>query len=188
MRNTMVLLATAAAVLLAGCDDRGSEAVPPDTTSTFIDSPTQVPRDALPKEQAPSAESGVTVTGVRIGRQPGYDRVVYDLGGPGTPGWIVRYADQAVQDGSGKVIEVAGQSILEVQITGSAYPFDSGVEPYSGPDPATDPIAPGIAGVYRTAVFEGTTQSFIGVNADRPPFTVSTLSNPTRLVIDIATP
>ncbi|GAB2643732.1 AMIN-like domain-containing (lipo)protein [Nocardia goodfellowii] len=187
MRNTMVLLAVVSAVLLAGCDERGSEPAPADTTSTFIDAPTQPPGDALPKEQAPSAEAGLTVTGVRIGRQAGYDRVVYDLGGPGTPGWTVQYADQATQDGSGKAVEVAGQSILEVRITGSAYPFDSGVEPYAGPDPATDPIAPGIAGVYRTAVYEGITQSFIGVHADRPPFTVSTLSNPTRLVIDIAT-
>ncbi|MEV0245081.1 hypothetical protein AB0H76_00680 [Nocardia sp. NPDC050712] len=190
MRNTMVVLAVASAALLTSCADRGPESAPPSssTTSTFTDAPTQAPQDALPKQQAPAGDAGVTVTGIRIGRQPGYDRVVYDLGGRGAPGWNVQYADRAVQDGSGRAIPVAGQSILQVQITGSAYPFDSGVEPYAGPDPATDPNAPGIAGVYGSAVYEGTTQSFIGVNADRPPFTVSTLSNPQRLVIDIATP
>lgn len=114
--------------------------------------------------------------------------MVYELGGKGTPGWLVQYTDHAVQDGSGNPVEVAGRSILEVRILGSAYPFDSGVTPYSGPDPAVDASAPGIAGVYRTVVFEGTTQSFIGVQTDRPAFAVSPLSDPTRLVIDIATP
>jgi hypothetical protein len=188
----MVLLVAATAALVAGCGDGGSgsnaTAVTTTTTSTFTDSSTAAPHDALPKRGAPSHDAAVTVSGIRIGHQPGFDRVVYEFGGVGTPGWIVQYADQAIQDASGKVIDVAGRSILDVQITGSAYPFDSGVTPYSGPDPATDPSAPGIAGVYRSGVFEGTTQSFIGVNADRPAFSVSALTNPTRLVIDIATP
>jgi hypothetical protein len=191
MRNRMVLMIAAAATVLAGCGDSGTDSnstAAPTTTSTFTEAPAGVPSDGLPKRGTPSNGAGVTVTGIRIGHQPGFDRVAYDLGGQGTPGWIVQYADRAVQDGSGKVLDVAGRSILEVQITGSAYPFDSGVTPYDGPDPATDPTAPGVAGVYRTAVFEGTTQSFIGVNADRPAFSVSTLSNPTRLVIDIAAP
>lgn len=191
MRNRTVLTVAAVAVLLGGCADDGSTTDAPaagsSTTGTLAEAP-QVPRDALPKRGTASNDAGLTVTGIRIGHQPGFDRVVYDLGGKGTPGWIVQYTDRAVQDGSGKPIDVAGTAILEVQILGSAYPFDSAVTPYAGPDPATDPSAPGIAGVYRTTVFEGTTQSFIGVQADRPGFSVSTLSNPTRLVIDIATP
>lgn len=193
MRNRMVLTIAAATALLAGCgDDAGSTANTPatpaaSTTGTLAEAPS-APRDALPKRGTASGDAGLTVTDIRIGRQPGFDRVVYDLGGKGTPGWIVQYTDRAVQDGSGKPIDVAGDSILEVQILGSAYPFDSAVTPYAGPDPATDPSAPGIAGVYRNTVFEGTTQSFVGVNADRPGFTVTALTNPTRLVIDIAVP
>ncbi|WP_433199493.1 AMIN-like domain-containing (lipo)protein [Nocardia sp. CA-107356] len=190
MRNRMVLMIAAAAMVLVGCGDGGSSSnttTAPTTTGTFTDAPNSAPRDALPKRGTPSRDAGVTVTGIRIGHHPGFDRVVYEFGGAGTPGWIVQYTERAIQDGSGKVVDVAGASILEVQITGSAYPFDNGVTPYSGPDPATDPSAPAIAGVYRTSVFEGTTQSFIGVNADRPAFAVSTLTDPTRLVIDIAT-
>ncbi|MFE9578421.1 hypothetical protein ACFYO1_18670 [Nocardia sp. NPDC006044] len=194
MRNRMVLTIAAATALLAGCGNDGSTAGTPATTTpsapstaTVAEAP-KVPHDATPKRGPASGDAGLTVTGIRIGHQPGFDRVVYDLGGQGTPGWIVQYADRAVQDGSGKPVDVAGKSILEVQILGSAYPFDSAVAPYAGPDPATDPNAPGIAGVYRNTVFEGTTQSFIGVNADRPGFVVSSLSNPTRLVIDVATP
>jgi hypothetical protein len=191
MRTRMVLMVAAAAMVLVGCGDGGSSSnpttTPTTTTGTLTDAPDNLPRDALPKRGTPSSAAGVTVTGLRIGHHPGFDRVVYEFGGAGTPGWLMQYTDQAIQDGSGKVVDVAGRSILGVQITGSAYPFDSGVTPYSGPDPATDPSAPMIAGVYRTSVFEGTTQSFIGVNADRPAFAVSTLTNPTRLVIDIAT-
>ncbi|MET8777661.1 hypothetical protein AB0H49_12160 [Nocardia sp. NPDC050713] len=191
MRNRMVLAVAVTAALIAGCDDGESVSAtstpPPTTTGSLVEAPVQPPGDAGPKRGTPSGNAALTVTDLRIGHHSGFDRVVYDLGGTGTPGWIVQYTDQAVQDGSGNVLEVAGQSVLEVQITGSAYPFDSGVTPYSGPDPATDPSAPGIAGVYRTTVFEGTTQSFIGVNADRPAFSVTTLSDPTRLVIDIAT-
>ncbi|MFD6158741.1 hypothetical protein ACFWF7_01125 [Nocardia sp. NPDC060256] len=191
MRNRMVLAIAAATALLAGCGDDGSTAhtpaAPTSTTGTMAEAPS-APRDATAKRGTASGDAGLTVTNIRIGHQSGFDRVVYDLGGKGAPGWIVQYADRAVQDGSGKPIDVAGNSILEVQILGSAYPFDSAVAPYAGPDPATDPSAPLIAGVYRTTVFEGTTQSFIGVNADRPGFTVTTLTNPTRLVIDVATP
>jgi hypothetical protein len=186
----MLLATAAAAALLVGCSDDGTATSSSPTTSapsTLADAtPRSTPQDAQPKRGKPSSEAGLTVTDIRIGHQPGFDRVVYDLGGTGSPGWIVQYADRAVQDGSGKVIDVAGNSILEVQITGSTYPFDSGVTPYAGPDPATDPGAAAIAGVYRSSVFEGTTQSFIGVNRDRPAFAVSTLSTPTRLVIDIA--
>ncbi|CAM4455966.1 hypothetical protein NONI108955_30165 [Nocardia ninae] len=190
MRNRMVLTIVAVTALLAGCgDDAGTTAntttPSTSTTGTLAEAPT-APRDTTPKRGTASGDAGLTVTGIRIGHQPGFDRVVYDLGGNGTPGWIVQYTDRAVQDGSGKPIEVAGKSILEVQILGSAYPFDSAETPYAGPDPATEPSAPGIAGVYRTTVFEGTTQSFIGINGDRPGFAVTTLTNPTRLVIDVA--
>ncbi|MFI2284226.1 AMIN-like domain-containing (lipo)protein [Nocardia beijingensis] len=189
MRNRMVLMVAAATALLAGCGDGesapGLPAAPTTATPAEV-AQAPAPGDAAPKEGKPSGDAALTVTDVRLGRQSGFDRVVYELGGVGTPGWIVRYTDRAVQDASGNPVDVAGRSILEVRILGSAYPFDSGVTPYEGPDPAVNPAVPGIAGVYRTTVFEGVTQSFIGVQSDRPAFTVTTLSNPTRLVVDIA--
>ncbi|MGK8522200.1 AMIN-like domain-containing (lipo)protein [Nocardia asteroides] len=188
MRNRMVLMVAVATALLAGCGDSDSTPGVPVASVTGTSAAvaqTPSPRDAGPKQGTASADAALTVTNVRLGRQPGFDRVVYDLGGVGTPGWIVRYTDRAVQEGSGNPVDVAGRSILEVRILGSAYPFDSGVTPYAGPDPAVDPAVPRIAGVYRTTVFEGVTQSFIGVRDDRPGFTVTTLSNPTRLVVDI---
>lgn len=205
MRTGRVLVVTAMLACLAGCADSGS--APPVSSSTANPGPPSAqagtpglpvpiplpgeqvpaPDDTVPKQAEASPDAMLTVTDIRLSRHAGFDRVEYILGGPGTPGWSVWYTGRAVQDGSGRELEVAGASVLEVRITGSAYPFDSGVAPYAGPDPATDPAVPGIAGVYRTTVFEGITQSFVGVAADEPGFTVSTATMPNRLVVDIAT-
>ncbi|PKV79760.1 AMIN-like domain-containing (lipo)protein [Nocardia fluminea] len=192
MRNALVfVLIAAAAVSVSGCGTDDAPAVAPpattSTTSTFAEATGEAPTDPSPKSGAASAGAALTVTDIRIGRQPGFDRVVYELGGTGSPGWQVAYTDKAVQDGSGKSVDVAGRAILEVRILGSAYPFDSIVPPFDGPDPVTDPGTPAITGVYKKLVYEGVTQSFIGIDADQPPFSVTALADPPRLVVDIAT-
>ncbi|MBB5912633.1 hypothetical protein BJY24_001500 [Nocardia transvalensis] len=188
MRNRLALTVVAGLALLAGCSSGSTDPVPaPPPAPPTAAMPQAPPTAATPQEGTASADARLTVANVRIGHHPGFDRVVYELGGAGSPGWRVQYTDRAVGDGSGKPVDVAGQSVLEVRILGSSYPWDSGVSQYEGPDPATDPSAPGIAGVYRTVVYEGTTQSFIGVNGDRPAFSVDALENPARLVVDVAT-
>ncbi|GGK48306.1 AMIN-like domain-containing (lipo)protein [Nocardia camponoti] len=199
MRKLVVSsLVAAGVVLLSGCgtDDANpvaaprsspvTSAAPTSTPPHFADANPQPPSDNTPKAGEASPGAALSLTGIRIGSGTGYDRVVFDLAGKGTPGWQVAYTDAATQDGSGRQIDVAGSSILEVRILGSVYPFDAVVAPYEGPDPVTDPSAPTVTGVYRHTVYEGTTQSFIGLNADRPAFAVSTLNNPPRLVVDIA--
>ena len=173
---------------LVGCGtDAPDDESGPVAVSTLETAELQpVPSDAAPKIAEATRDSAVTVTDLRIGQHDGYDRVVYEFGGTGTPGWDVRYVDAAVQDASGNDIAVAGTSILEVRITGSAYPFDSGVTEYAGPDPLTEPTATTVAEVHMATLFEGVTQSFIGVNGDRPAFTVTALTGPTRVVVDIA--
>ncbi|TQC48603.1 hypothetical protein EEB14_14330 [Rhodococcus sp. WS4] len=182
-----------AALTLTGCSETNSAssvaATSPAaaTTSSALEPETApIPTDASPKSSAASESAKLTVTDVRVGEHDGFDRVVYELGGKGTPGWRVQYVDEAVQDGSGKTIPVAGNGILQVQIDGSAYPFDSDVEGYSGPNPV--PGVPGgtVTEVNGALVFEGVTQSFIGVTQPGRPFTVSTLSGPTRVVVDVA--
>ncbi len=190
----MLLTILAAAAVLTGCDDSGSAglAPSPNAVTSTLGAPTTaaepVPTDAQPKRGDKSRGAMLTVTGIRIGHHPGFERVVYDLGGTGTPGWVVEYTDRAVQDGSGTVLDIDAGSVLEVRILGSAYPFDTGVAPFDNSEPVRDPEAPGVTGVYRTIVFEGETQSFIGVRGDRPPFEVRTATGPARLIVDIATP
>lgn len=185
------LAACAVTIGVAGCAESESatntaSSVVAGTTSAAAEDEGSIPTDTSPKTSPASEGAALTVTDIRVGEHDGFDRVVYELGGEGTPGWQVEYVDSAVQDGSGRPVEVGGQAILQVRIDGSAYPFESKVEPYSGPDPV--PGIPGgvISDVNGSLVFEGVTQSYIGVSEKGRPFSASALSDPPRLVVDVA--
>lgn len=194
MTRTRIRLAViTAALVLAGCAESDSEPTPApavsvDTSTSQAPDPesADAPVDTADKVSPAGAGAKLTVTDIRTGVHETFDRVVYELGGEGTPGWRVGYVDDAVQDGSGNVVTVAGDAVLQVLIDGSAYPFDSGVEQYDGPDPV--PAAPGgsVVEVSGSGVFEGVTQSFIGVSEPDAPFAVFSLSDPTRVVVDVA--
>ncbi|QBJ97834.1 hypothetical protein ERC79_19220 [Rhodococcus sp. ABRD24] len=206
-RRTVALFSVAAAALaLAGCSDAESE--PTASTTSITPSSdagsnagskaaaapfhategtmTAVPTGEAAQTASASPESALTVTDIRIGSHDGFDRVVYELGGSGTPGWRTRIVTTAAQQGSGKPIEVDGEAILEVLIDGSAYPFESGVEPYRGQNPLA--AAPGgvVLQVADAGVFEGVTQTFVGLSRADAQYRVYTLDNPTRVVVDVA--
>lgn len=183
MRNSLVVLAVVALALLTGCSHRDH------TRGRSHAGSGPAPLAIAPgAEVAASPDARLTVTSVHLEHLEGTDRVTYELGGTGRPGWQLHYVDKAVRDGAGTAVDMPGASILEVKILGSAYPWDSGVAGYEGPNPLSDPAVPNITGVYGTEVFEGRTQSFIGINSDRPPFSVSVPDGPPRLVVDITAP
>ncbi|AEE46837.1 AMIN-like domain-containing (lipo)protein [Cellulomonas fimi] len=131
----------------------------------------------------PSGER-VTVVDVRVGSHDGYDRVVYELGGGGVPGWRVQYVEQAFQDGSGAPVDVAGEAVLEVWLTGTGYPTDTGQTEFGedvGPREGT------VVEVTRPLTFEGMTQSVVGLDGMPRPFRVFALQDPVRVVVDVQT-
>ncbi|GAB2458193.1 hypothetical protein GCM10007967_10560 [Xylanimonas ulmi] len=129
-----------------------------------------------------AAGAGLTVTDVRAATHDGFDRVVFDLGGAGAPGWRVEYVDDALDDGSGLPVEVAGGAVLQVRISGVGLPMDTGVEEYAG-DVVTLPGGAVRQVVYRF-MFEGYATAFLGVDEPRP-FRVFALQDPARVVVDI---
>jgi hypothetical protein len=145
------------------------------------------PADAQPDTADASTDARVTVREIRIGRQDGFDRVVLEVGGTGTPGWDVRYVDEAASQGAGEPVEVAGDAVLQVTLTGAGYPYDTGVEEWSGPDPLGAADTEVVTEVAFDATFEGTTVAFVGTTA-RTPFRVYLLESPTRVVIEVADP
>jgi hypothetical protein len=156
------------------------------------DAATAVPTDAPPFEggtqpatREASADALVTVSDIRTGRQDGYDRVVLELGGTGTPGWDVRYVDQAYSQGMGSPIEVAGDAVLQVTVTGAGYPFDTGVEEWAGPDPLPGNGTRTVTEVAWDATFEGTSVAVVGTTGEAP-FRVYALEDPTRIVVEVA--
>jgi hypothetical protein len=159
-----------------------------DDGGTATDEPADADAEPFPADTStdtgvPGEGSVLTVTDVRVGAHDAFDRVVFDLGGTGTPGWTVEYVDEALDDGSGNPVEVGGDAVLQVRISGTAMPMDSGVVEYSG-----DPIDPGGAAVEQVVyrfVFEGYTTAFIGVAGEPRAFRVFALENPTRVVVDV---
>ncbi|MBB3085112.1 AMIN-like domain-containing (lipo)protein [Geodermatophilus sabuli] len=143
------------------------------------------PADTRPDTAEASADARVTVSEIRTGRQDGFDRVVLEVGGTGTPGWDVRYVDQAASQGSGEALEVAGDAVLQVTLTGVGYPYDTGVEEWAGPDPLPGTGTQTVTEVVWDATFEGTSVAFIGTRA-QVPFRVYSLDRPTRVVVEVA--
>ncbi|MGO2178103.1 AMIN-like domain-containing (lipo)protein [Cellulosimicrobium funkei] len=164
-------------------------AEPSDGASTPSDDATEAPlpfpANTEPDTQDPSADAALTVTDVRVGHHDGFDRVVFELGGTGTPGWRVEYVDQPVDDGKGDVVAVDGDAYLQVMISGSGYPMDTGVEEYAGPNPVRAGDDGEVEEVLLRGVFEGYTQAFVGVDDEQRPFRVFSLEDPTRVVVDV---
>ena len=192
-----------APVALAGCGggaaDQGSSA----STGSAVQSSTEraegataedgataapsFPANTDPDTADASSDASVTVRDIRLGRQDGFDRVVFEVGGTGTPGWDVRYVDQASSQGSGEAIDVAGDAVLQVSLTGAGYPYDTGVTEYSAAGPLTASGTENVTEVVFDATFEGTTEAFVGTKT-QAPFRVYLLQNPTRVVLEVADP
>jgi hypothetical protein len=193
---------------LAGCTD-DPDATPSPTAASTSASATSTPStSATTPAASPSPTSslpaGFAVTDVtsprfpdlggdlggagivRVGRQAGFDRVVWEFTGTGTPTYRVRYVDVPTADGSGDPVAVSGDAFLEVVITTVGIPEEGAARP-------ADPTASALSGTVIAEAnaifggFEGYGQSFIGVRDRERPFKVSVLSGPTRLVVDVAT-
>ncbi|MEV7962690.1 AMIN-like domain-containing (lipo)protein [Oerskovia paurometabola] len=157
------------------------------TGSTDDDSSTDAP--AFPANTEvdladASPGAALTVTDIRIGRHDGFDRVVYEMGGTGTPGWRVEYVPQANEDGSGKVVPVDGDGTLSVSISGSGYPADTGVTEFDAPSTLRGAGTDEVEEVVFLGVFEGYAQSFVGTD-EVSPFRVYALTDPTRVVVEV---
>ncbi len=143
------------------------------------------PANTEPDTADPSGDALVTVTDIRIGRHDGFDRVVFEVDGDGAPGWDVRYVDQPASQGSGNPVDVAGAAFLQVTVTGTGYPFDTGVEEY----PVGEPVSAAEAQTVTEAVFDGTFEgqsvAFVGTTA-QTPFRVYLLEDPARVVVEVA--
>lgn len=215
-RRRTLVLASAVALALTACSDGVNPGTPdPATASTTTAAPTPsasptettapeetpaptptepdgedappFPATTSPDTAAPSAGAMLTVVDVRVGHHEGFDRVVYEMDGAGTPGWTVGYVDEAVQEGSGTVLDLAGEGTLSVMISGSAYPMDSGVEPFAHDGPVAGDGSGVVTQVLGWSVFEGYTDSFVGLTEPGHPFRVSLLEDPVRVVVDVAT-
>jgi hypothetical protein len=155
------------------------------TAAPTTDRPAPFAADTRPDTAQASPDAAVTVTDIRAGRQQGFDRVVLEVAGSGVPGWDVRYVPEALSQGSGDGITVAGSQALRVTVTGAGLPGDTGVAPYSGPTRLSAADTEVVTEIVFDGTFEGTSVAFVGATA-RLPFRVYSLESPTRVVLEVA--
>lgn len=143
------------------------------------------PGDTSADSAEPVDPAGLTVTDVRLAGHDGFDRVVLDVGGQGTPGWEVQYVDGATSEGTGAPVDLAGPAYLRVVLTGVTYPYESGLaERPRGAVPTAGTDA--VTGVWYDGTFEGQALAYIGTTGEQP-FRVYALGDPTRVVVEVAT-
>ncbi|QOR69489.1 hypothetical protein IM660_12410 [Ruania alkalisoli] len=155
--------------------DDGSQDEPSGRVAPF-------PADTSRDTQAAAGDIDLLLVEARTGRHEGYDRVVLEFTGSGTPGWVGEYVENPVQDGSGLPIEVDGEATIQVTVEGTRYP-----------DKTDDYFSPTVLSVEGEAIeevdvggtFEGYTQVVVGVDDGDAPFRVFSLTDPTRVVIDV---
>jgi hypothetical protein len=128
------------------------------------------------------------LTQVAVGRNEGFDRVVFEFRDE-LPGYRIEYVEGPLtEDGSGNPVTLEGSAYLVVRME-PASGFDLSVPEgelvYTGPRrlSGSDAGAETVREVVRTGDFEAVLTWAIGVNG-RTPFRVLTLERPSRLVID----
>ncbi|MEN1975282.1 AMIN-like domain-containing (lipo)protein [Cellulomonas sp. P4] len=203
-RGPLLAVLVPAALLLAACgrgaapdagpDDASappSASAPAATPSPGTDRPAPAPSGTATRTPAgdsgtdaePSDDAQLTVTGLRSGTHPGFDRVVVDLTGTGTPGWHVERQHEAVTDPTGEVVDLTGDGVLALTVTGLGYPHETGATQL-----APGSRAPGgtvVTGAEFTGMFEGQAQVFLGLTDPSAPYEVSLLDDPLRIVVDV---
>ena len=201
LRPFLTLLAIVAAVQLAGCGDESERAGTSAPTTAASPATTQAPTtgtttprggiDTMPDAStrpvhvAAANEETALLTDVRAARPEGFDRVVFEFRNV-LPGYDVRHVSRPIrQDGSGRIVEIAGSSVVRIQME-NALDADlsraSAPLTYAGPRRFT-PGTPEVVELVRSGGFEGILTWVAGLQ-DPVDFRVTTLAAPPRLIVD----
>ncbi|RSN29673.1 hypothetical protein DL990_26235 [Amycolatopsis sp. WAC 01416] len=131
-----------------------------------------------------AAQQIPTMTNIRTGQNPGFDRIVLDLTAGPAP--AVRYdlVDELIADGSGEIVWLTGEYFIAVTATPAAAHDDAGNPTYPGPQKFRTRALRNVMAVAVTGDYEGTLSIGLGVRS-RTPVTVFTLTSPNRVVIDV---
>jgi len=175
--------ASAAATTPATTASPSASPVPTGTTPADEESEAGAPDFGTTADAEASADALLTVTGVRLGTHTGFDRVVVDLAGTGTPGWQVVRSKTATEDPTGEAVDLGGDGVLTVFVRGIGLPSDTGVTELA---PGT--VGPGgtvVTGTEYSGTFEGQVQVFLGLTDPEAPYRAFLLQDPLRLVVDV---
>ncbi|HEY6110246.1 MAG TPA: hypothetical protein VIV56_15205, partial [Gemmatimonadales bacterium] len=117
------------------------------------------------------------------GREPGFDRVVFEFSGSGLPGYQVQYATEPIRAcGSGAAIPLAGSGRLAVRFE-PAQAHDT-LGRVTSAERALAPRLQQVIELKLVCDFEGQVEWALGLAARRP-FRVLEDSQPLRVIVDV---
>ena len=145
------------------------------------------PADREPDTSEASTDARLSPVDLRFGVHDGFDRVVVDLAGEGTPGWRGEYVEDPTQQAAGEPVYLLGEAYLQILVSGVVYPTEAGAQPFESPRTITPESGGVIQDVRYGSEFEGQVEIWIGLTSNQP-FPVSLLEDPTRVVIDVQRP
>lgn len=168
----------------------GSAGSPSTSSDDGLGTPLPFPADTREDTEAAAVGSGLVFTDLRIGRQDGFDRVVWEFAGDGEPGWLARYEDAPSREGSGDPVDLPGDATLLVLIEGVTIAEflptpDPEITPYAGNGSESAADTQHVTEVLAGAWFEGYQDGFVGVDSERP-FRVYHLADPPRVVLEVS--
>jgi hypothetical protein len=209
-----ILVLLVGGVLAAGCarTDQPSAAGPGDTAVTTPPSTNATPTTPAPTTLAPTStiptpapepllvwpwSTSVAVTHsvavppvpvlvhMRVGRHPGYDRIVYQFSGP-IPSYRVQPVASLAEDGSGTPVWPGSPNLLQIRLEPAQAHTDSGRPTLTATELQTAPSLPVLRQYRLIGDFEGVVTSGLRLRRSRPNLHILQLTNPNRLVVDLA--
>ena len=126
-----------------------------------------------------------TLTQISAAHHPGFDRLVFQFSGPVPAQHSARYVSQVIADPSGLPVNVAGSATLLVRFSPAAGHNAQGNVTYGAAQRTY--ALPGLIQVVKAGDFESVLSFGVGV-ARAAPIHMFTLTNPSRVVIDVRTP
>ena len=194
--GALALLTATLAVAGFGCaddDSDGDTTTPPTTAGTTTNGTTTEAADDFGTDPVVAEASGEEISlheSLRLGRNEGFDRVVFQFRND-VPGYRVEYVEPPLrEDGSGNEVSIDGEAFVVIRMepasgfdltTGEGELVYTGPRRLSGSDAGTSVISE----VVRTGDFEAVLTWAVGLD-ERVGFRVSTLDNPARLVVDFS--
>lgn len=144
-----------------------------------------VTASAIPAQSAvqPGPETP-TLTAIRTGAHPGFDRIVLDFAGAAPRVYSSRFVDELTRDGSGDVEWLTGAAFAEVVLTPAQAYDDAGQLTYTGSRKFRSRNLSNAMAVAITGDFEATLTIGVGMRK-QTRVRAFTLTGPTRVVIDV---
>lgn len=184
------LIAAVAVIGLSACGDSSTQSITATTaadnttSSTVAQSTSTVPVTSPPVSTPISGETAY-LTNVRVAGQGAQDRVTFEFEGTETPGYSVSYVDSIPTGEEGSALNLEGTQKVEIRFSSASMVKLTGgmTRTYTGESRIVPSDTSLVAEVAPASSFEDVLIWGAGLRSPQP-FAVSTLTNPTRVVID----